>query len=64
MIKPLNRTRNASACTADLLYLEHGIRVRFDTAGWVVLRVIAEQRGSSTGGANWPAVLERSLVVR
>jgi hypothetical protein len=35
-----------------------------DTAGWVVLRVTAEQRGSSTGGANRPAVLERSLVVR
>lgn len=64
VIKPFNRTRNASACTADLLFLEHSIRMRFDTAGRVVLRVIAEQRGSSTGGANRPAVLERSLVVR
>lgn len=63
-IKPLNRTRNASVCTSDLLYLEHNVRVRFNVAGRVVLRVIGEQSGPSTGGANWPAVLERSIVVR
>lgn len=63
-IKPFNRTRNANACTADLLILEHSLRMRFDVAGRAVLRVIGEQRGASTGAANGPAVLERSLVVR
>jgi len=63
-IKPFNRTRNANACTADLLNLEHSVRVRFDVSGPAVLRVIGEQSGISTGGGNWPAVLERTLVVR
>lgn len=63
-IKPFNRTRNASVCTADLLYLEHDVRVRFDVAGRAVLRVIGEQTGPSTGASKWPAVLERTLVVR
>ena len=64
VIKPFNRTRNANVCTADLLNLDHSLRVHFDVAGRAVLRVIGEQRGASTGAANGPAVLERSLVVR
>jgi hypothetical protein len=63
-LKPFNRTRNANVCTADLLNIEHSVRVRFDIAGRALLRVIGEQRGASTGAANGPAVLERSLVVR
>ncbi len=63
-IRPFNRTQNANACTADLLFLYHTVQVRFDVGGRTVLRVMGEQRGASTGGTNGPALVERAIVVR
>lgn len=63
-IRPYNRTVRSEVCTADLLFLTHVARVRFDGPGIAVLRVIGQQRGASTGGVTGPAELVRLVTVR
>lgn len=63
-VRPYNRRRRAPACTDDLLFLEHRAEVQFDEAGLVTIRVVGEQRGTSTGSGTAPARIEQSIVVR
>jgi hypothetical protein len=64
VIRPYNRTTGRSTCTSDLRFLTHETQLRADTPGAFTIRVLGEQRGASTGSANGPAELTRTVVIR
>jgi hypothetical protein len=63
-VRPYNRRRRARTCTDDLILLKHRIEAQVNEPGLVVLRVVGEQRGASTGSGNTPAWLELDIVVQ
>ena len=65
-LRPYNRTRGfpGQGCTSDLMLLRHEPGVRVNTPGPLTIRVIGQQRGSTTGGDNAPASLTKVITVR